>query len=112
MNNFPVNYLACFINLFIVPIFSLIFAAYFYKKPYGCNFSTFIRYFVYVVSNLVIAHVFVVFVRVIFGVRVANDGVTYTIFVLISCAISVWAEVFVKKFIEESKNQQTQEGEK
>lgn len=64
------------------------------------NMQTLIQYAIYVVTNLIITHSLAVVVRIIIGIIIAYDALTYSVIaVLVAIVIPLMIE-FLGKFIE------------
>ena len=96
VNAFPVNYLVCFINLFLVPAVSLLL---FCRRGWcPCSFSlvSVLWYAVFVVANVIVTRVFVVLLMM-GGINVFNDGAWYTILAVASALLIVFCVDFFFK---------------
>ena len=97
MNTFPCNYFVCFINFFLVPTLTLWLWGKRKKFLILFDAKNFLRYALCTVSNLILTHVFVVFVRVFFHHRIWNDGCTYTVLAVFSAVLIFFFYDLIKK---------------
>ena len=91
MNAAHVNYLVCFVNLFLVPLVTVYVGRMRNKSASETAESDWVKtamdYAMYIIANLILTRCFIVPLRIAIHWKVFNDGVTYTVLAVLSAVL-------------------------